>query len=238
MSSADGGARPAGHDGTDGTGADGSGSDDGVLRLLFICTANQCRSPLAEVLAVDQLARRHIPAQVSSAGFLDGGVEAAYGSQKAAAKRGLDLSQHRSRRVTPDMVKNADVVVTMEPDHVLRLIEETPDARGRALTLRELARYAERDAVYNPIAGSGRLIGGDGDSGVRPDGIRLNRIKLDRIRTWVGSTTSRDLQSLLSAENIVVDPMGRSDRAFRKTAKEIDQLLTTIFDSWFGPTDG
>lgn len=188
----------------------------GVLRLLFICTANQARSPLAEVIARDQLESRGIPAEVSSAGFLDGGMPAVRGSQRAAARRGLDLSSHTSRRVAPDMVENADVVITMEPDHVLRLIEEIPESRARTLTLEEAARHAGNQPVR-----------------AFDDGPRI-----EHIRAWVRARTDRDLQSLLDPDNVIADPMGRPDRAFRATAKTIDARLSTLFDTWFGTAHG
>lgn len=198
----------------------------GVLRLLFICTANQCRSPLAEVMARDQLERRGIRAEVASAGFLEGGVPAARGSQKAAARRGLDLSSHRSRRVTADMVENADVAITMEPDHVLRLTEEVPESRNWSLTLKELARHAGN----HPSSVAVR-------SGSAPMTAPVEA-PVDQIRGWVRAAANRDLLSLLGADNLIKDPMGRSDRAFRATAKEIDGYLSILFDTWFGAEHG
>lgn len=229
-----------------------------VLDLLFICTANQCRSPLAEVLAQQQLRRRGINARVSSAGFLVGGVEAARGSQKVARRLGLDLSNHRSRRVTPEMIRSADAIITMEPDHVVRLAEEVPESRTRSVTLKELARRAmQSDELTEdhptkdyPTEGHPRPQAAASKNDPRPlvdattpadgpsGGPSTERDEsIARLRAWVGSTAKRDLHSLLMEDNTIEDPMGRSNRAFRRTAQQIDDLLSTMFNRWFGPID-
>lgn len=183
------------------------------LNILFICTANQCRSPLALVLAKEQLRQRGVNATISSAGYLSGGVEAAEGSQKAAKKRGLDLSDHVSQRLDADMINGADVVIGMEPGHILDLVDEVAGSQAWALTLKELASYAraQKAAAWT------------------------TPLTTEEIRSWVRSAGARDLQSLLTRDTTINDPMGRSNRAFRATAKEIDELLTEVFDAWFGP---
>lgn len=189
------------------------------LNILFVCTANQARSPLAEVIAKDQLARRGVTATVSSAGYRQGGAQAADGSQKVARKRGLDLTAHVSRQLTPELIEAADVIVGMEPGHVLDLADLVPGAQSRALTLKELAAFAQSQ---NAAAGAGPL----------------PRLSSDDIRGWVRAAGTRPLQSLLSGDKTIVDPMGRSTRAFKATAKEIDRLLSIVFDSWFGSAVG
>ena len=81
------------------------------LHILFICTANRCRSPLAQVIASDQIRRRGADAVVSSAGFMESGQPAASGSINAARKRGLDLSRHASNEIDADLIAWADVVI-------------------------------------------------------------------------------------------------------------------------------
>ena len=86
--------------------------------ILLVCTANQCRSPMAEVLFKEFLKSQGQAAskwRVESAG-----VHAAQNSptttytQEVVAELGLDLSQHLSQVVTKDLVKSFQLVLTME----------------------------------------------------------------------------------------------------------------------------
>lgn len=73
----------------------------------MLCTANQCRSPMAEVLLRDRLAAAGVDAVVRSAGDLPGGAHASPGSVKAMAARGLDLRVHVSQTLTLQLVQSA-----------------------------------------------------------------------------------------------------------------------------------
>lgn len=91
-----------------------------TFNVLFVCTGNTCRSPLAEAITRVALERRgwaHV--RVASAGLSAGGGEPA--SREAvvvAARRGVDLSAHRSRVLTRDAVAWADLVLAMSPAHL------------------------------------------------------------------------------------------------------------------------
>ena len=88
------------------------------FRVLFVCTGNTCRSPLAEValrLALDSEGEQ---IDVGSAGTSAWeGQPAAEHSVTIAAREGADLAAHRSRRLTPELLDGADLVFVMEPGH-------------------------------------------------------------------------------------------------------------------------
>src|SRR6267378_8414851 len=71
----------------------------GVPTLLFVCTGNLCRSPMAAALARNVLAGRAEAVHVMSAGLLHVGEPATAEVVHLMKRRGLDLSTHRSRRV-------------------------------------------------------------------------------------------------------------------------------------------
>lgn len=182
------------------------------FRLLCMCTANRCRSPMAEAIATSLLAARDVDAVVVSAGTMEGGSPATGGSISAMARRGIDLSGHRSHEVDAETVAAADLILTMERRHLTTIAQLDVQAVRRAFPLKELAELA-------PLVGW------------RPDGITAQE--------WVRRADAlRSPQVVLSAstDSDVADPMGGPRRAYRQTAEEIDGLLRTVLGALF-PVD-
>ena len=86
------------------------------MTVVFVCTGNTCRSPMAAALMRDALHRREQSAAVLSAGLSADGSPAADNAVAVLAEWGLDLSRHRSRQLTPDLLAAADHLVVMTPD--------------------------------------------------------------------------------------------------------------------------
>lgn len=88
-------------------------------RILFVCSGNTCRSPLAERLARREAGDRGLDeVEVRSAGTFAGrGAPASSGAVLAARRQGLDLSGHRSTPLGPDLVEWADLVLAMTNAH-------------------------------------------------------------------------------------------------------------------------
>ena len=88
--------------------------------VLIVCTGNICRSPMAKVLLQTRLARDDARQdwQVASAGVwtVDGERASAH-AVEVMTQRGIDLSNHRSRNVTREMMSQADLVLTMTRSH-------------------------------------------------------------------------------------------------------------------------
>ncbi|GDX79148.1 protein-tyrosine-phosphatase [Deltaproteobacteria bacterium] len=98
-------------------------------RLLFVCTANICRSPMAEELARIYAEERGWLVEVKSAGtHAREGDEAAPNSKKAMAELGGDLSAHRSQAVSSELVAWADRILVMEIRHAQSIRDEFPEA--------------------------------------------------------------------------------------------------------------
>jgi len=93
-------------------------STEPAVRVLFVCTGNTCRSPLAAAALRAELGSDASRVEVSSAGVAASeGQPASAGTRDVAARAGIDLSSHRSRRTTASLVRAADFVFVMEPLH-------------------------------------------------------------------------------------------------------------------------
>jgi len=125
-----------------------------MTQILLICTGNTCRSPLAEALLLKKLAERGVDGvQVGSAGTgAWDGAPASEGAYLVALEHGLDLSAHRARLLTRELIATADLVLTMARHHRARV--EQLGSGIQAHLLGEFAGRAGGDAeVRDPFGG-------------------------------------------------------------------------------------
>ena len=122
-----------------------------IQHVLFVCTGNICRSPLATSLLERALKERGLEVTVTSAGTgAWDGAPASEGAYLVGLERGLDLSGHRARLLTRELVEKADLILTMARHHRARVDEL--GGEGRVFVLGE---YAGRggDEVSDPFGG-------------------------------------------------------------------------------------
>lgn len=120
---------------------------------MFVCHGNVCRSPYAagafRRLLAPSIGRT---ARVDSAGFIGPGRPPPTTAIDAAAARGVDLSAHRSRALTPEGVRSASIVVVMEPEQALTLTRRFGAPVNRILQLGDLdPSPIEQRAIQDPI---------------------------------------------------------------------------------------
>ncbi len=110
--------------------------------VLFVCTANQIRSPFAAALFRDKLAERGMDLRawrVESAGtWTEPGFPAMPAAVDMARRWGLDLSQHRSRMVSWGLLRRFDLVLVMEQGQKEALQVEFPQIAERVALLSEM----------------------------------------------------------------------------------------------------
>lgn len=146
-------------EGTDQAATGGEGAHVPPFRLVFVCTGNTCRSPLAEALARTQAeARGWSQLEVASAGVAAGvGQPASSGSLAAAEEVGLDLGAHASTPLTADVVEASDLILVMSPHHLMRVAELGGAGRATLLTAfaegREGESAFEAPAIPDPFGG-------------------------------------------------------------------------------------
>ena len=113
---------------------------DRPLSLLFVCTANICRSAFAERMT-RHLLRGDPSVQVLSAGthgWVDEPVDSALAAELTG--RGVDSADFTSRRLTMQMVDEADLVLTAARSHRQFILDDRPEAVWRVYTLGQFAR--------------------------------------------------------------------------------------------------
>ncbi len=122
------------------------------MHVLFVCTGNTCRSPTAEALLRRNLAARgETRVVVSSAGT--GAWEGAMASEGAylvALENGIDLSAHRARPLTRELVEQADLILIMSRHHRAR-VEELGGAEKTSVIGTYAGRSSENAEVSDPF---------------------------------------------------------------------------------------
>jgi low molecular weight protein-tyrosine phosphatase len=183
-----------------------------MASILVVCSGNICRSPVAEGLLRRALERRlgQDAPSVSSAGTIAiDGAAASDGSVVAARELGIDISAHRARLLTADLIAEADLCLCMAGEHRDEIAGLVPHAADRAFTLKELVRLLDRA----PTRSSEML------------GDRVAQAAQLRVREGSPNPLDED----------VVDPLGMPIDAYRAVAWElgewIDRLVTGLFGS-------
>jgi len=125
-----------------------------AFNVLFVCTGNSCRSPMAEWIL-----RSRVPLEfagdivASSAGTarLDGLLPAPH-AVNVMSEHGIDITPHRSRGLDGDVAAGADLILAMTAIHVGEIRSAVPDSREKTYLLSEFAEGVSRD-VPDPIGG-------------------------------------------------------------------------------------
>ena len=124
--------------------------------VLFICTGNVCRSPMAEGI-FRQAVRRRGDYQVLSAGLgAAGGQPPSAHAVQGVKELGIDISSLRSRMLTAELVQKADYIFAMTHSHLDTLVMLYPEAAEKTFLLREFDESLdsfEKD-ISDPIGGS------------------------------------------------------------------------------------
>ena len=125
--------------------------------ILFVCTGNTCRSPMAEVIAKDFFKKNNLNIDVLSAG-LQGieGVPASSHGKKALENIGLSGEDHKSQGITLALVEKADKILTMTKGHeaaIKAYFSDVDQTEKKVETLTYFATGADGD-IIDPYRGS------------------------------------------------------------------------------------
>lgn len=159
---------------------------------------------MAEAILRRLFHERGAEATVHSAGLLSAGQPASALGARVLGASGMDLTSHRSRRLSTAMIDASDLVIGMTREHVREAVLRRPEAWGKSFTLKELVRRGEQAGARRPS---------------EPLPSWLARVGAGR--------TTRDLIGW-SDDDDVADPIGRPEGVYRRTAEELEVLLRRL----------
>ncbi len=122
-----------------------------MKKLIFVCTGNTCRSPMAEGLLRDQL-----PAdcgwEISSAGVCAAnGWPASENAIEAMHELGIDISGLTSQTLTPKLIEEADLLITMTQGHRNAILQGSPESEGKVFLLKSFGIAQSSADIYDPV---------------------------------------------------------------------------------------
>ncbi len=163
---------------------------------------------MAEALLRARLRQRGLgrDVTVASAGFMEGGVEASQPVLEAVRPYGADLSEHRSRQLTEELVGDADLVIALAGEHARQVASFATAGPVPTFTLKELVGAAE---AAGPRKGD--------------EAMADYLARLDRHGVWRSSLAASEADD-------IADPYGRPVEAVAETAAEIAGLLARLTD--------
>jgi tRNA threonylcarbamoyl adenosine modification protein (Sua5/YciO/YrdC/YwlC family) len=110
-------------------------------KILFVCTANICRSPMAEYYFNRKAEQIQLSSKAHSAGFLSGGYNISENSKRVLAENDIRAGSHLSTQLGEDVIRKSWLILTMTKKHKSMLINNFPAAARKTFTLSEYAGF-------------------------------------------------------------------------------------------------
>ena len=118
-----------------------------ISNVLFVCIGNICRSPFAQGLFTKLICQEGYKGfHAESAGLLAlPGNSATFLAQKVAVEHGVDLTGHKAKRLSQELVDWAEMILVMEKAHKDELLADFPEATDKTFLMRRFARFGSRN---------------------------------------------------------------------------------------------
>jgi protein-tyrosine phosphatase len=177
---------------------------DSAARVLFVCTANIVRSPIAAALLEMRLQDTAMDVIVESAGLRETDATLDDASLRVLDGLGVDLRRRHSRAIDAAMVGAATLVLGLEREHVREAVLLDPSVWPRTFTLKEIVRRGEEEG---------------------------SRQRGESISEWIARAhAGRSQRDLLGADRAddVADPFGGPPGGYEDAAEEIDDRVSRL----------
>lgn len=179
-------------------------SNHGV-NILFVCTGNVCRSPMAEGFLRHEAQLRGIDIQVRSTGtHAWTGRAATIDGRRIMAELGVPIDDHRTLELDGRLVDWADLIIGMSREHVRETIRAFPDAAARTFTMKGFLELLPSLPPYE-------------DTG-----------------SWLEEAARLRDSGDAPADQDIEDPMGERQEAYRRVAAEIRELVDRLAEGFEG----
>ena len=119
--------------------------------VLFVCSGNTCRSPMAEAIYNDLCKKHGLDSYATSCGIAAwDGMRASFGAMQAMEEMGIDLSFHTARLIDKIILQQADLVLCMGGSHAQYILQNFPSQAGKVHVLAPFA-LGENKAIEDPF---------------------------------------------------------------------------------------
>jgi protein-tyrosine phosphatase len=204
-----------------------------TFSIMFVCTGNMCRSPIAERLAVSAL-KQHLDAEAGRVFEVSSAGTGTFDGREMTAEAAAVLSAHggdpdgfRSTELTAELVAAADLILTATRAHRSAVVTLDPGALRRSFTLTEFARTAA-DRVAQPVGPSGAMVDGEGDS-LPEDPVERARAVVALIARQRGT-----VRPGTPDEDDIPDPIGRPMPVYEAAGATIARAVTSSMAALVG----